>query len=308
MSTPKISVIVPVYNVEQYLPRCIDSILAQTFTDFELLLIDDGSKDRSGEICEENKKKDSRIRVFHKENGGVSSARNIGLDKSKSAFLTFVDADDILIENALTDLYKCILNNKVDFVLGNCYKRENLNLYPLITNTSATFTKKITNHISHYALWGYLFKNSIIREHNIRFNEELAYSEDRIFIYQYVGYSRSMATCENYTYQYRINPNSACFSLDIMKKVKSQLKAIEQMRLLEKEFSKPLSNKIKKEEKDILLLGLRELMRYKFGIKEYVQIAKYFLHIKDNTPIDFCLFFYYSIKVLISKKLKSWKK
>ena len=80
------------------------------------------------------------------------------------------------------------------------------------------------------------------------------------------------------------------------------------MRLLEKEFSKPLSNKIKKEEKDILLLGLRELMRYKFGIKEYVQIAKYFLHIKDNTPIDFCLFFYYSIKVLISKKLKSWKK
>lgn len=75
---PKISVIVPVYNVEKYLYRCIDSILAQTFTDFEVLLIDDGSKDKSGEICDEYAKKDIRVKVFHKENGGVSSARQYG--------------------------------------------------------------------------------------------------------------------------------------------------------------------------------------------------------------------------------------
>ena len=80
---PKISVIVPVYNVEKYLCRCIDSILAQTFTDFELLLIDDGSKDSSGEICEEYAGKDARIRVFHKQNGGVSTARNLGIDKAQ---------------------------------------------------------------------------------------------------------------------------------------------------------------------------------------------------------------------------------
>lgn len=77
---PKISVIVPVYNTEKYLHRCIDSILAQTYTDFELLLIDDGSKDNSGAICDEYAAKDSRVRVFHKENGGVSSARNLCLD------------------------------------------------------------------------------------------------------------------------------------------------------------------------------------------------------------------------------------
>lgn len=76
---PKVSIIVPVYNVEAYLHRCIDSILAQTFTDWELLLIDDGSPDRSGEICDEYALKDKRIRVFHKKNGGVSSARNFGL-------------------------------------------------------------------------------------------------------------------------------------------------------------------------------------------------------------------------------------
>lgn len=97
---PKISVIVPVYNTEQYLPRCIDSILAQTFTDFELLLIDDGSKDSSGKICDESAAKDSRIRVFHKENGGVSSARNMGLNNAQGEWITFVDSDDYLIEHS----------------------------------------------------------------------------------------------------------------------------------------------------------------------------------------------------------------
>ena len=91
---PKISVIVPVYNVEKYLRRCVDSILTQTFTDFEVLLIDDGSTDGSGKICDEYAKKDKRVRVFHKENGGVSSARNLGLDNVRGRYVTFVDADD----------------------------------------------------------------------------------------------------------------------------------------------------------------------------------------------------------------------
>ena len=91
---PKVSIIVPVYKAEKYLNRCVDSILAQTFTDFELLLIDDGSPDRSGEICDEYAKKDSRIRVFHKKNGGVSSARNLGLDNVLGEYVTFVDSDD----------------------------------------------------------------------------------------------------------------------------------------------------------------------------------------------------------------------
>lgn len=99
MST--ISVIVPVYNTEQYLPRCIDSILSQSFTDFGLLLIDDGSKDGSGKICDAYAEKDNRIRVFHKENGGVSSARNLGLDNAKGEWVCFVDSDDELIRDGL---------------------------------------------------------------------------------------------------------------------------------------------------------------------------------------------------------------
>ncbi|WP_373800110.1 glycosyltransferase, partial [Bacteroides heparinolyticus] len=92
--TPQISVIVPVYKVEKYLSQCIESILVQTFTDFELLLIDDGSPDCCGEMCEEYARKDKRIRVFHQENAGLSCARNTGLVNAYGRYVTFVDSDD----------------------------------------------------------------------------------------------------------------------------------------------------------------------------------------------------------------------
>ena len=98
---PKISVIVPVYNTEKFLQRCIDSVLAQTYQDFELLLIDDGSKDSSDTICDEYAAQDTRVKVFHKENGGVSSARNVGLDNARGEWITFVDSDDYIEENYL---------------------------------------------------------------------------------------------------------------------------------------------------------------------------------------------------------------
>lgn len=114
---PEISVIVPVYNVEQYLNRCVDSILAQTYRDYELILVNDGSTDNSGSICEEYAKKDSRIRVFHKENGGQSSARNMALDwvfaNSDSQWIHFVDSDDWIHPQMLELLRKAVLENDV---------------------------------------------------------------------------------------------------------------------------------------------------------------------------------------------------
>ena len=96
---PKISIIVPVYNVEQILRYCVDSICKQSFTDFEVLLIDDGSKDTSGKICDELLLMDSRIKVFHKQNGGLSDARNFGIEKACGDFLLFIDSDDVLHED-----------------------------------------------------------------------------------------------------------------------------------------------------------------------------------------------------------------
>lgn len=100
-----ISIIVPVYNVEDYLKECLNSIINQIYKNLEILLIDDGSSDKSGEICDEFAKNDSRIKVFHKQNGGQSSARNLGLDKSKGDFISFVDSDDVLGENFIQKLY-----------------------------------------------------------------------------------------------------------------------------------------------------------------------------------------------------------
>ena len=113
---PLISIIVPVYKAEKYLHKCVDSLLEQTFTDFEILLVDDGSPDKSGEICDEYAEKDSRIRVFHKENGGVSSARNLALDNAKGEFVMFLDSDDWL-DNVCLDVCINTINDNVLDVL-----------------------------------------------------------------------------------------------------------------------------------------------------------------------------------------------
>lgn len=115
---PKVSVIVPVYKVEKYLPECIESILSQTFTDFELILVDDGSPDNSGKICDDYATRDSRVRVFHKENGGVTSARRLGVENARSEWVMFVDGDDYILPTALSILVPIGEDEMVDIVEG----------------------------------------------------------------------------------------------------------------------------------------------------------------------------------------------
>ena len=121
MNSPKISVIVPVYKTEAYLNRCVDSLLAQTFQDFEVLLIDDGSPDRSGEICDEYARQDSRIRVFHKENGGVSSARQYGMDHAQGEYTIHADPDDWVEPTMLEELYRKAKEEDADMVICDFY-------------------------------------------------------------------------------------------------------------------------------------------------------------------------------------------
>ena len=111
-----ISIIIPVYNTEKYLRRCIESVLSQSFTDFELILVDDGSKDSSPQICDEYASQDKRVRVIHKVNGGVSAARNDGLDIAKGEYVTFIDSDDWVEREYLQSLYD---KRSLDFVIGN---------------------------------------------------------------------------------------------------------------------------------------------------------------------------------------------
>lgn len=180
MVSPKISIIVPVYNAEKYLHRCIDSILTQTFSDFELLLIDDGSTDNSGAICDEYAKTDSRIKVFHKENGGVSSARNLGLAKAHGEWIAFVDADDKLDSKMYELLFDKAIYTNADIVVCDFYLDYG-NTLKVVKSMPDSICK--TDFIRFYivswsVVWNMLTRKKIYEEYNIVFPDKMAYSED----------------------------------------------------------------------------------------------------------------------------------
>ena len=118
MDIPSVSIIIPIYNVAEFLPRCLDSILSQTFQDYELLLVDDGSTDESGIICDEYSKKDKRIRVFHNANGGAGAARKFGIQHSIGQWIAFVDGDDSIPDNSISSLYNIAKSNEHDIIIG----------------------------------------------------------------------------------------------------------------------------------------------------------------------------------------------
>jgi glycosyltransferase involved in cell wall biosynthesis len=190
---PAISVIVPIYNVEQYLHKCLDSILAQTFKDFELILVDDGSPDKCGEICEYYANKDNRIHVIHKINGGVSSARNRGIDIARGEYIAFVDPDDTIEPTMYDVLFQTALNHRADIVVCS-YKTIDLvnnstTISPVWRNVDCIIDK---NTIETYVLplvlidktyslissWNKLYRKSMFDSLNIRFDEKKHFGED----------------------------------------------------------------------------------------------------------------------------------
>lgn len=202
MKKTLISVIVPVYNSEQYLHCCIDSILSQIYTNFELLLIDDGSKDNSGRICDEYAEKDSRVRVFHKENGGVSSARNIGIDNAKGNWITFVDSDDWIETEYLSNFSK-----EFDLSLQGYFNGDIPIQYSDCTishNPGAEYL----NRQYVYGPYCKLFKKDIINKNNIRFDLQLSYGEDILFLLEYILHAENMHVTSYVGYHYIHYKNS----------------------------------------------------------------------------------------------------
>ncbi len=171
----KISVIVPIYNVEQYLPKCVDSILNQTYRNLEIILVDDGSTDASPKLCDEYAQKDPRVVVLHKENGGASSSRNAGLDMASGEYIAFVDSDDWLDSNMYTDMMEILLKHDADIVeCGYKYIKENGSVIVSRENTGEIreydnisaldalyFGDQIWGGIS-IVLWNKLYKKSVL--------------------------------------------------------------------------------------------------------------------------------------------------
>lgn len=205
---PEISIIVPVYNVEKYIRRCLDSIQSQTFDDWECICVDDGTPDNSGKICDEYAAKDSRFVVLHKKNGGVSSARNAGLDAAKGKWICFCDSDDweesnffeksISLCEADTDIvksgYRIIADTKVENELLPCDYSENEQVS--CVHTSCHFIKK-----------------SYLLEHNIKFPENITLAEDWFFNYQLQLYKPNVVSLNEVTYNYFQNDSSVMHSL-----------------------------------------------------------------------------------------------
>ncbi|MBQ8658079.1 MAG: glycosyltransferase [Clostridia bacterium] len=216
-----ISVIIPVHNVEKYLFECVDSVLKQTYQNLEILLIDDGSTDGSGNLCDEYAEKDSRIKVVHKENGGVSSARNVGLDLAKGEYITFIDSDDYVSGNYVQALYENLKENGSDLAFckyAHKYENDMQNSkehFPskiIVDTSSVDFIKFFSRFISLKnnimgACWRILFSREILR--GLSFNTQIRIAEDLLFVLQVIKKAKTLSFINKELYFYRINKKSA---------------------------------------------------------------------------------------------------
>lgn len=216
---PKISVIVPVYNVEKYLRRCVDSILNQTFSDFELILVDDGSPDNSGMICDEYAKKDNRIKVIHKQNAGVSTARNTGIDKAVGEYLMFVDSDDF-IDNAMFEKMVNRIGNKPDMVIASIKMVCNKGEYEYRMGNDIYTSKELIEEFCfdkfpRICVCGpccKLYRLDKIKDNNIRFDELLNLGEDTYFNMQYVLKCTQIISISDICYYYMRDNEKSLFT------------------------------------------------------------------------------------------------
>lgn len=186
---PNVSIIVPVYNVEQFLERCVESILKQTMVSFELLLIDDGSSDRSGQLCDELSQKDNRIRVIHIPNGGVSNARNLGIKVSRGEWISFIDSDDFVTEDYLETLLKPVRKDEtIGFSIGKLHHIQNGVVTPVpesssnlhLWNTEQTLKELLTTQKTSFFPVAKLFRKSLIQD--LTFNTKYHLAEDALFL------------------------------------------------------------------------------------------------------------------------------
>lgn len=221
---PRISIIVPVYKAENVLAKCVDSVLAQTFADWELLLIDDGSPDGSGALCDDYAGQDDRVRVFHKPNGGVSSARNLGMEEARGDLILFIDADDWIEPHTCETLLRALEEAGADSagcahwnIQPGGEKWAESGALPAGVYDAGAIRKGIVDRLLGQRLgkpgevlngfiWRFLFSRAIIIDHDIRFSG--AYLEDELFLMEYFCLARKLAMVDEPLYYYLQNPAS----------------------------------------------------------------------------------------------------
>ena len=238
MENVLVSVVIPVYNVEAYLRECIDSVLSQTYPHFEIILVDDGSTDSSGAICEEYVNQDHRITVIHKQNGGLSSARNAGLDKASGQYVYFLDSDDWILPDALESLVSAAEDASADIVFFDAesfydppsdtpIKQTYLRKHRYETASGISMFEQLQKHKEYRsAVPTHLWARPLLVENGLRFADGRVY-EDMLFTFQAFCMAKTVAQCNQALYKRRYRSNSimtskakpynldcACFVLD----------------------------------------------------------------------------------------------
>lgn len=226
----KISIIIPVYKAEKYLSKCVESVLSQTYSNWELLLIDDGSPDNSGVLCDEYASKDERIRAYHKENGGVSSARNYGLEKLTGEWVTFIDADDWLDSNALRESSKHFEDNDiVRFSMELVFDTKNLlnnrrkQLIP--SSDKKEILGRVLSRKSILGVCGTVCRSVLFT--GVRFNTNLVMAEDWLVTVQLMNNARSIRDLSDCFYFYNQLNEENCSNNPSVRKVENCLEALE---------------------------------------------------------------------------------
>lgn len=217
-----VTVIVPVYNVEKYIKECLDSILQQTYKNLEVIVIDDGSPDNSVSIVKEIKQQDSRVTLISKENRGVSSARNVGLDNANGEYVVFVDADDFLAKDAIKYMMWLVEKTGAEFCLSeNCYTRRNekqVEKDHVITLSSEKAVALLISPKVIVGCWNKIYNRNFLIKNHIRFSESLFYGEGLNFITVCAMKSMNVGVGNRKTYYYRrSNEASATTKFDIQK-------------------------------------------------------------------------------------------
>ena len=224
---PFLSIIVPVYNVENYLEECLNSILAQTFTDYELILVDDGSTDRSGEICEQYRLQNTKIKVINKENGGQTSARKAGVEVAQGQYIGFVDSDDKIEKTMYQKLCDEAVKNNADVIICDVWQWDGKNTYPIKQNMEGgVFSQKqleqdIFPHMLYAgryyqfgflpAMWNKIYRSDILKKNQLLVDSRIRIGEDAACSYLCILDANIVSYLKNdYEYYYRLNRNSVC--------------------------------------------------------------------------------------------------
>lgn len=231
----KISIIIPVYNAQMYLKRCIDSILNQSYSNFELILVNDGSTDRSGVICDEYAKKDKRIKVRHIENSGPAVARNVGLTMISGSYLTFADADDQIINDSYSKLVKELEEYDVEMIISSWRISKESNIYDIVLDDEILSAKEIFGLISFndekygggYP-WNKLINLEKIKNKLPQFNSLLYVYEDKIWILELLKHINNVKLTKIISYNYYVYNSSLSHSSEkLYEKMENTLYALE---------------------------------------------------------------------------------